>query len=226
MQIAATYDELVAAAREREARAAAEHPIPRTINVPAVLALGQPRTLDLGGVGLRAPPPSFAAGARIHVLAHALRELRQTDTLNLATVRLAATIALQHVTPARRRWPGWRARFRRALQQDPATLEHLLWWLIAVRDEAPQVVTRRSSAPLDLMDQLAGFVRDMPGWTGPDGFPLSWAHYIHGTRHLQRAKAREDLRQALAVRVGGADQKSYGKFQAEWQEAAGWAGHG
>jgi hypothetical protein len=50
----------------------------------------------------------------------------------------------------------------------------------------------------------------IPQWVGPDGFPLSWRHYVHGLRHLALAHIREQVKTAEAVRFGAqADQESY-----------------
>jgi hypothetical protein len=225
VQIPATYDELVAEARERQVREAADRPTPKTINVPAVLTLGQPRTLALGGVGLRAPPLSYLNGVRVLVVAHALHAQRRAGATDPATVGLALSLVRNHLHPTAR--IGWRVRaqLRRTLRQDPEFLEHLTWWLVAVPDEA-DVVTSASVPTLDLMDQLADFVRHYPKWVGPDGWPLTWDRFVHGSRCLSRARVREDLRHATAVRVAGADQKDYKQFDAEWREAAGWSHRG
>lgn len=51
-------------------------------------------------------------------------------------------------------------------------------------------------------------------WCNRDGFPRSWAHYVHGLRHLGRAHLREQLAQAQAVRIGQhADEKGYARWQ-------------
>lgn len=56
---------------------------------------------------------------------------------------------------------------------------------------------------------MATFAHRLPAWTGPDGFPLSWRHYVYGSAYIGRADAREDVRAASAHRVSQADQKGY-----------------
>lgn len=34
----------------------------------------------------------------------------------------------------------------------------------------------------------------LPRWVGADGYPLSWRHYVLGTRHLTKGRAREQIR--------------------------------
>ena len=56
----------------------------------------------------------------------------------------------------------------------------------------------------------------LPAWTGPDGFPLSWSHYVYGQEYLTRATARGLLEAATANRVGvNADQQGYRQWRRE-----------
>lgn len=53
-----------------------------------------------------------------------------------------------------------------------------------------------------------------PSWTGTDGYPLSWAHFIVGIRRLALGSARTELRMAAAARAaqfGDRDWKGYVK---------------
>lgn len=51
------------------------------------------------------------------------------------------------------------------------------------------------------MDGLAMFVRHFPGWTGPDGYPLSWRHYLYGLSYISRERARHKLAAADVLSV-------------------------
>lgn len=77
-------------------------------------------------------------------------------------------------------------------------------------DEYPRPAAGgRSGDPVDLLDGLTEFVRGLPGWVGPDGYPLSWRHYVYGMAHLGRAARRELLRSAEAQRAGTAELQKY-----------------
>ncbi|MFW6079798.1 MAG: hypothetical protein ACODAE_09260 [Gemmatimonadota bacterium] len=66
--------------------------------------------------------------------------------------------------------------------------------------------------PADRADDLAAFVLSFPSWTGGDGLPLSWRHYVVGLRHLARRDARDRLRTATAVRAAQGDRDGFREF--------------
>lgn len=70
------------------------------------------------------------------------------------------------------------------------------------------------------MDQLATFVSDMPAWTGPDGLPLSWRHFLYGLRVLSRKSARQILDIASGVRGGMAVEDDYAGWRQDLGEKA------
>lgn len=55
-----------------------------------------------------------------------------------------------------------------------------------------------------MIDALSEFCREYPAWVGPDGYPLSWRHYVYGVAHLGRARAAESLRLERAVAIAQA----------------------
>jgi hypothetical protein len=48
------------------------------------------------------------------------------------------------------------------------------------------------------------FCEKMPALVGPDGYPMSWRHYVYGMAYLGRARLRLQLDTADAVRAAGA----------------------
>lgn len=54
---------------------------------------------------------------------------------------------------------------------------------------------------VDLLDGLADFAREFPGWLDGSGKPVTWRAFVIGTRYLARARAREKLRMADATSV-------------------------
>jgi len=50
---------------------------------------------------------------------------------------------------------------------------------------------------------LGTFADRLPAWTGPDGFPLSWRHFVYGMAYLGRADLRAGLAAAQAHRAAG-----------------------
>jgi spore cortex formation protein SpoVR/YcgB (stage V sporulation) len=59
---------------------------------------------------------------------------------------------------------------------------------------------------------LATFVAKLPKWVGPDGFPLSWRHWIYGVAWLGREHSRAIAAEAQAFRIGQANQDDYDAF--------------
>ena len=71
-------------------------------------------------------------------------------------------------------------------------------------DEYPRRTPEREDSGenrIDLLDGLADFAREFPGWLGSDGKPVTWRAFVIGTRFLARARAREKLRLADATSV-------------------------
>lgn len=56
------------------------------------------------------------------------------------------------------------------------------------------------------------FAAEFPAWTGPDGLPLSWRHYVYGVAHLARRHLRATLAIAEGVRMGGAVKDDFESF--------------
>jgi hypothetical protein len=73
------------------------------------------------------------------------------------------------------------------------------------------------------MDAVVGVVQKFPAWVGEDGLPRLWAHYVYGSRHLARERAREALVMGDAMRMAfGAEKNDYKKWLADHTAAAGW----
>lgn len=217
-------EELKAEARAAYAKQVAAVPRPVVVNVEAVITLQAPRTFEVGGVGYRAPPLSYPAGQRVQAAAHALHDLRldrASDATRRAAARVAVSVVLPLLAPVPRWRFGWRRAFRAAFLADLDLAEDLLWWLVSLPDQGAVVLPTRQ-VTVDTMDTLVDFTREMPSWVGADGWPLSWAHFGYGVRHLSRARARSDLRMGDAVRMASTDQKAYRKWHAEAAAVAGW----
>lgn len=205
--------ELEKFAREEYARRYARAPKPKLVNVEAFIGFGVPRIVVWEGVRFRAPPLSFDLGRRLLVCYYALRELREARA-PLAERQTAATEALRVLRRAL--FPRWR---RRKLRPSVDEVEMLCDWLLHVPDDT-RLPPPLEQTRMDFIDTLAAFARDYPGWCGRDGFPLSWAHYQYGLRHLIRARHREDLRAAIVARVAGADKKVYTDWTRDWRAMA------
>lgn len=223
MQIRSTYAELEAAAEKRYERWVASLPTPKVINVQALVAFSAPRKFVWGGVGYRAPPLPFLAGMRLFIAANALRDLRsawaspatQQHAASTAVEILRTLIHPQRLIDRLRPW------VRPFVRSSPEELETLLRWLLHVADEA-KVQTNATQVTIDYMAVLTDFVREFPAWVGPDGFPLTWSLYIYGSRHIPRARAREDLRRAYSMRAAAAPPMGYRMFNHELTPVAGW----
>lgn len=195
---------------------------PKVINVDAVLVLGQERTVAWGAITLHAPPLSFILGARLLVAANALRDLREKhapeDSIRAAQ-SVAAALLRQALKPIKKldRFRCWSCVFTKDAPED---IEGLISWLLDVPDEASYQPPERK-VTIDFMDNVAQFAKAFPAWV-KDGWPLSWAHYQYGMRHLGRAWVREELRQAAAARAGQAEKKDFKAYITEQRPAAGW----
>lgn len=232
MQIRYTFSELEKAAARRYEQWIASLPEPKVVNVEALVAFTVPRRFDMGGVGLRAPPLPFLAGIRLFVAANALRDLRGASARPAVmqdALRTTVRLILQqlHPTSRFRRLTGWRRSFFVA---PPEEIEGIARWLLHVPDDST-IPPPKGQVTVDFMGNLCDFVREWPAWVarpgpwwrrGPVPLPVSWAAYVYGSRHLSRARAREDLRRAFAVRFAGADEKHYKAFNAELRQVAGW----
>lgn len=73
---------------------------------------------------------------------------------------------------------------------------------------------------VDLIDGLAEFAREFPAWTGADGFPLTWRHYVYGMAHLGRATAAEKLRLADSFAIAQ-NPKEWTRWNRDHRKAAG-----
>lgn len=54
---------------------------------------------------------------------------------------------------------------------------------------------------VSLTDAACSFARAYPAWTGDDGLPQSWPHYVVGMRNIERGNARDAVRNAAGVRI-------------------------
>jgi hypothetical protein len=71
------------------------------------------------------------------------------------------------------------------------------------------------------MSDLALFALRFPAWTGTDGYPLTWRHYVYGMAAIERENAAEKLRTADAVAVHKSKDKQYRKWVREHSAIAG-----
>ena len=212
-------------AREQYAERFKAVPEPVVLNVEELITLDAPRDFSWGGVGYRAPPLSFGVGLRLLVAANALRDLRTADAPDSerrTAVRMATRILRPVLEPlgVLSKVLDWRLPCP-FLRSDPTEMEGLLRWLLFAPDQSP-VVPPTGRVTIDLIDGLASFVREFPAWVGPDGYPMSWRHYVYGMRHLSRVAARVDLRTATATRMAQTDKEPWQEWITELREAAGW----
>jgi len=63
------------------------------------------------------------------------------------------------------------------------------------------------------MDQAATFAHALPIWTGKDGLPLSWRHFVYGMRFIDRLSVRSILDMGAASRAGGAIEDDYANWR-------------
>jgi hypothetical protein len=212
-------------ARDEFARRFRDQPEPRFLNVRATLQLDAPRSLVWGGVGYWAPPLGFEDGLRLLAVSSYLADaLRQDHAAGIRTAVQTATPLLRKVL-RRRPPPMWRvfARVRDAaaaqrafLHDDPEALLHLMRWLMQVEDEAPTVPPGKR-VTVDLIANRYVFEDALKRE------PRSWKDYVYGMHHVARKAAQEDLRTAVAVRIGvNADKKGWQDYEREQRPAAGW----
>lgn len=71
-----------------------------------------------------------------------------------------------------------------------------------------------------MMDQAAEFAAALPAWTGSDGLPMSWRHFIYGMGHLSRSHHRSILSGAAATRGGMATEESYAGWRSTLEQRA------
>lgn len=57
------------------------------------------------------------------------------------------------------------------------------------------------------------FAAAFPTWTGRDGFPLSWRHFVYGMAYLGRQTLREQLARVESFRLGNAAPDEFRSFQ-------------
>jgi len=55
----------------------------------------------------------------------------------------------------------------------------------------------------------------MPALVGPDGWPLSWAHYVYGMNKIARSRVAAMLDMAEAVRAGKSTDAAYDRWRDE-----------
>lgn len=66
------------------------------------------------------------------------------------------------------------------------------------------------------------FVQAFPAWCNASGVPLSWRHYVIGTRALGRLRARDRLDMMRAVSAAHAKEDEYAAWQEQTAREAGW----
>lgn len=219
-------EEIDRIAREAYARRFKDVPEPVVLNVEPLLALDAPRDFSWGGVGYRAPPVSYRTGVRLLVCANHLRELRQKKAgpgKVRPAIRTAAWTIRLAVCPS-----GLRSRVLDrilpcpfASTVDPIDIEALCRWLIAAPDQSAFIPATEKTT-VDVIDALASFAREFPAWVNADGWPISYRHYLYGTRHLGRLGARTDLKHATAVRMANTQRDDWKAYAEELRAAAGW----
>lgn len=213
-------DEQIAAAHAQ--RAAAHPPAPTKVrNAVPVVALNEARPVRWSGHYYHVPRLSFADGMRLLVVSQVLASSRHRPARKIA---LHSARAILHRVVRTRRFgrscKPWRNPFRHLTdEQAPALLDEIL----NIPDESPRTGGRGGGGVSDLMDGYLGFCERFPALVGPDGNPVSWAHYQYGVRHLPRLAARDLLRAAQSTRVGhAANRPQYEKFESEQRSIAGW----
>jgi len=60
---------------------------------------------------------------------------------------------------------------------------------------------------------LQVFITYRAAWVGPDGFPLSWQHYIYGLRHIAREQLRQQMLWAQAARMSRTEKEDWNIWQ-------------
>jgi hypothetical protein len=210
-----TRAELEQAAREQYRQRYAredEAAEPRVINVRA--SLNAPRSFVWGGLGYWAPPLSYESGLRLLIVANAIRDhLGAGD--DDAAHRVATTAARLIRKSLRSRRPFWwltRAFYR----SQPEQVETIARWLLCVEDDAVAAPNGRP-VTVDLIDNRYAFEHAYKRR------PESWADYVYGMRHIGRASSREDLRFAVATRMGvNATEEIWRSYERDQRAHAGW----
>jgi hypothetical protein len=198
--------ELEGIAREQYQRRYAAAP-PKVRNAEAFGALGEHRALRWRGHAYRVPPLSWLDGKRLFVVLQALRG----SVAERERARRAGIMVLRRLVGARFRRP-----FAGATADE---LRGILEYLLHVADETP--ASGDAPADIDLIDGLYEFCRAYPALV-VGGYPVTWAHYEHGMRHLARAMARDTLRAAEAARVAQATKDGWQEWTRAMRPAAGW----
>lgn len=57
------------------------------------------------------------------------------------------------------------------------------------------------------------FAAAFPAWTGADGWPRSWRHYLYGMAYLGRAALREHLARTESARMANASADDFRALQ-------------
>jgi len=70
------------------------------------------------------------------------------------------------------------------------------------------------------MDQAATFAHMLPKWTGSDGLPLSWRHFVYGMSFIDRMSVRSILDTSAATRAGSAVEEDYAKWRSSLEPRA------
>lgn len=215
-------------AREEYRRHFASIPEPVPVNIEAVVAFNKPRVIPWGALRYRMRPLSYAQGFNLQVAANAIRTRRlageSTEDQRRAALRLIRPL-LHPTNPLRR--------FKRVpyFAAPDFAIERLIGAMIYVPDDGAVAPPSRPMR-VDLMDEMATFAHQLPAWCEPAyrwlfrnpraGQPLSWAHYVYGSRHLSRDLARADLRMAVAMRMAQADKDGWKLYETEQRSAANW----
>lgn len=210
-------DEEIEAAHARHYGARAAVAPPAVRNAEALAMLGEPRPLRFRGSYYHVPNLTFRAGLQLTVCAQVL-SLPHARIKHKAALETTRRI-LREVARKNGRRPLLNP-FRTLTDPDEAC--GVIDGLLYLPDEYPHPVSRKNQPIIDVLDGFFEFTRMFPALIGPDGLPVSWAHYHYGMRHMTRAIARETLRIAQASRISQCPADVWAKFSREQTRAAGW----
>lgn len=70
-----------------------------------------------------------------------------------------------------------------------------------------------SEQAIDVAEMVGSFAHYLPAWTGGDGLPLSWTHYVAGLRWIARHTMRQQVYAADSTRLGGAKADDYTRWR-------------
>jgi hypothetical protein len=74
---------------------------------------------------------------------------------------------------------------------------------------------------VDWLHDLGRFALRFPAWTGADGYPLTWRHYVYGMAAIERENAAAKMRMADAVAAHKAGQRDWKRWVREHSAISG-----